>query len=84
MKGTETMRLDSNGIDAKSTVFWQLKTRKVMVKIVTISGWESDIGEVEIEEKLPGGLWISKDSKEFFVPFSSIDHFQVFGRKKVM
>ena len=85
MKGTEVeMRMNSDGIDAKSTLFWQLKARGAMLKVATLTGWESDICRIEIEEKLPGGLWVSQDEKEFFIPFSSIDHFQVFGRKRDM
>ena len=68
-------------INAKSTVFWQLKSRGAMIKVITKNGWESDVSAIDIEEKMPGGLWVSEESKEYFVPFSSIDHYQVFGRR---
>ena len=74
--------VDEREINAKSTIFWQLKARGAMIKVTTKGGWESDICAIDIEEKMPGGLWVSNDSKEFFVPFSSIDRYQIIGRRK--
>lgn len=76
----EEMRCGSL-INVKNTVFWHLKVRGAMIKVITKNGWESDTCEIDIEESLPGGLWVSENSKEYFVPFSSIDHYQVFGRR---
>lgn len=75
----ELMREASSNV--KSSIYWQMKVRNGKIRIVTKSGWESDICEVDIEEKYPGGLWAVKDEKVYFVPFDSVELIQYMGAR---
>ena len=69
-------------VSIEQTVYGKMAADGKNIRVVTKTGWQSDVCKPELEALYPGGIFVTKGAvsptNRYFVPFDSIDHVQIF------